>query len=265
MQLDLAPGRKVYFASDFHLGFPDAATSLARERRIVRWLDQAAKDADHIFLVGDLFDFWFEYRHVVPKGFVRFLGKLAALQDQGIQIWIFPGNHDLWMWDYLHEQTGARIIHEPVTLRIGTKQFRIGHGDGLGPGDHTYKLLRRFLFKNPLCVWAFGRLIHPDWGIGFADAWSRSSKRRGLHKAANFYGQKGEWIWSYCREVEAIEPHDYYVFGHRHLPLDLPVGDHARYINLGEWLHYYTYAHFDGTQLLLIPFEEDTAHLIVRQ
>ena len=232
--LHLPAGKNVYFASDFHLGAPDASRSRAREHTVVRWLEKVRSDAATIFLLGDLFDFWFEYRHVVPKGYVRFLGKLAELTDAGQDVRVFSGNHDMWMRTYFADELNIPVYRAPEVFLINDRRFLIGHGDGLGPGDGSYKRLKR-IFAHPLPQYLFGK-IHPDLGIGLANRWSRRSRARKGAADLTFLGE-AEWLWQYCRDVEARTHHDYYVFGHRHLPLDLPVGNRARYVNLGEWLH----------------------------
>ena len=248
----LAPGQKVYFASDFHLGVPDAASSRAREQKIVRWLDQVKHDAAAILLLGDIFDFWFEYRHTIPKGFIRLQGKLAEITDSGIPVLFFTGNHDMWMFDYFPQELNIPILREPISTTINGHSFYIGHGDGLGPGDHTYKLIKK-VFANKACQWAFAR-IHPNLGIGVANMWSRKSRISNVKKDEQFLGE-GEWLVQYCREVEARQHHDFYIFGHRHLPLDLPIGDKSRYVNLGEWVNFCSYGVYDGTNLTLKHFE----------
>ncbi|WP_162051741.1 UDP-2,3-diacylglucosamine diphosphatase [Pontibacter pamirensis] len=248
----LTPGKKVYFASDFHLGVPDAATSKAREKKIVRWLEMAQQDAAAILLVGDIFDFWFEYKHAIPKGFARIQGKLAELTDANIPVLLFTGNHDMWMFDYFPEELGIPVLRKPLSTNFGGKTFYIGHGDGLGPGDHTYKLLKR-VFDNRACQWLFAR-VHPNIGIGVASMWSRRSRISNLEKDEPFLGDE-EWLVQHCREVEKEQHHDYYIFGHRHLPLDLPIGGNSRYMNLGEWVNFCTYAVYDGETLQLKTFE----------
>ncbi|GAB3533490.1 UDP-2,3-diacylglucosamine diphosphatase [Pontibacter brevis] len=248
----LSPGKKVYFASDFHLGVPDAATSKAREKKIVRWLEMARQDAAAILLVGDIFDFWFEYKHAIPKGFTRLQGKLAELTDTGLPVLVFTGNHDMWMFDYFPEELNVPVLREPISTTLGDKTFYIGHGDGLGPGDHTYKLLKR-VFNNKACQWLFER-VHPNLGIGVANMWSRRSRISNIKKDEAFLGNE-EWLVQYCQEVEKEQHHDYYIFGHRHLPLDLPIGDSSRYVNLGEWVNFCTYAVYDGETLDLKTFE----------
>jgi UDP-2,3-diacylglucosamine hydrolase len=253
LTLPLPPGKSVYFASDFHLGVPDLRSSRAREQKIVRWLDHVAPTASALFLVGDIFDFWFEYRYTVPKGFVRLLGKLAELSDAGLPILFFTGNHDMWMFGYFVEELNVKIYRSPQAFRLGDKTFLVGHGDGLGPGDRRYKVIKQ-VFRSPAAQWLFARL-HPNLGMGIARTWSRSSRLANDKKGEDKFLGEGEWLWTYCREVEAQRHHDYYVFGHRHLPLDLPVGDAARYVNLGEWVHHCTYAKFDGSGLSLLTFE----------
>ncbi|MEO8473461.1 MAG: UDP-2,3-diacylglucosamine diphosphatase [Chryseolinea sp.] len=245
-------GKKIYFASDFHLGVPTYEASLAREKRIVKWLDVVKADAHTIYLLGDIFDFWFEYKHSIPKGFVRIQGKLAELRDAGIPIVFFTGNHDMWMFDYFEQELTIPIKREPVTLEIGKHKLLIGHGDGLGPGDSTYKFLKRF-FNSRLCQWLFARL-HPNLGIGIAKYWSQKSRIANNKKEEKFQGETGEFLWVYCNEVEKKEHHDFYIFGHRHLPLDLKINESSRYINLGEWVHYSTYGVYDGTQMELKTF-----------
>ena len=248
--IPLAVGRKAYFASDFHLGTPSNVQSRERERVIVDWLDAIRADAQVIFLVGDVFDFWFEYKRSVPKGFIRLQGKLAELTDAGIRIVLFTGNHDMWMNDYFTEEMGIPVYREPRRYLIGEKRFFIGHGDGLGPGDYVYKRLKT-VFESGLARRLF-RWLHPDVGIGLAHAWSRRSRISNLKKGEeHFLGEEREWLWQYSREVEAQSHHDYYIFGHRHLPLDLTVTPTSRYLNLGEWVSAKTYAVFDGNELEL--------------
>ena len=249
----LEEGKKIYFASDFHLGVPDADASLVRERRIVRWLDQVKQDAHTIFIMGDIFDFWFEYKYVIPKGFIRLQGKLAELRDAGIPIIFFTGNHDMWMFDYFPNELGIPIYRDPQLLSVGRQKLLVGHGDGLGPGDGTYKLLKR-IFNSSLCQWLFAR-IHPNLGIHIANSWSKKSRIANDEKDEKFTTEDNEYLLVYCRELEKTEHHDYYIFGHRHLPLDLRVNEHSRYINTGEWVKSNTYAEYDGNQVRLKKFE----------
>jgi UDP-2,3-diacylglucosamine hydrolase len=254
-QLHLTAGKKVYFASDFHLGIAGRLSAKARERQIVRWLEQIRSDAAAIFLVGDLFEFWFEYKRAVPRGYIRFLGKLAELRDAGIPIYVFTGNHDMWLFDYFPEELGIPIIREPIRLQMNDKQFMIGHGDGLGPGDHGYKRLKK-IFANPVCQWLFAR-IHPNLGIGLAWFWSGKS-RAAQREVEQFLGPEKEWLIQYCERKLPTQPADYFVFGHRHLPIDYTLSNgRSRYLNLGEWINFNSYAIFDGEQLELRFFENE--------
>lgn len=251
----LPPDKRIYFASDFHLGTPSLERSREREQAVVRWLDQVRTDAAALFLVGDVFDFWFEYKHAIPKGFIRFQGKLAELADAGLPIRLFTGNHDMWMRQYFTDELGIPVYRQPRPYRLGDKHFLIGHGDGLGPGDHVYKQLKK-VFENPLARQAF-RWLHPDIGVGLAQAWSRRSRISNDKKGEEeFLGETREWLWQYCRAVEAQQHYDYYIFGHRHLPLDLAVTPRSRYINLGEWVNARTYGVFDGERVTLETFKE---------
>lgn len=256
--ITLKDNQKVYFASDFHLGAPNHRQSLQREQKIIRWLEQVSKDAAAIFLMGDIFDFWFEYRHVVPKGYVRLLGKLASLTDKGIPICIFTGNHDMWMWDYFPHELGITVYRQPQEFNINQLKLHIAHGDGLGPGDRKYKLLKK-IFENPLCRWAF-RWLHPDIGVAIAKLWSGSSRITNIKKGEeHFKGEENEWLVGYCKAQEQKTHNDYYIFGHRHLPLDIKLSDKSRYINLGEWVNYYSYAVCDGSNVSLHYYPEDDA------
>ncbi len=245
-------GKKLYFASDFHLGAPDQISSREREERIIRWLTEIEESAAAIFLVGDIFDFWFEYSEVIPKGFIPFISKISNLRDKGIPVYFFTGNHDLWMKEYFTEQLDIPVYHQPILLEVNGKKLMIGHGDGLGPGDKSYKFLKK-IFTNSFFKWLF-KWMHPDIGIKIAKAWSGHSRISNLEKDENKFLNDNEWLWIYCKEVEHKEHHDYYIFGHRHLPLELPVGESSVYYNLGEWVSQNTFLSFDGDQAKLIEF-----------
>jgi UDP-2,3-diacylglucosamine hydrolase len=249
MEILLPSDKKIYFASDFHLGVPNYASSLEREKRIIAWLDQIKRDAHSIYLLGDIFDFWFEYNHAIPKGFIRFQGKLAELRDAGIPIYFFTGNHDMWMFDYFTKELDIMIYRKPQILQINGKVLLIGHGDGLGPGDSMYKIQKKF-FNSKVCQWLFAR-IHPNLGMSIAQLWSKQSRLANTKREEKFNGEENEFLLSYCKTIEKETHHDFYVFGHRHLPLDLEVGVNSRYINLGEWVHFNTYAEFDGQAVAL--------------
>lgn len=248
---NLEKGKKVYFASDFHLGAPDEETSRKRETKIVKWLDLVKKDAAAIFLVGDIFDFWFEYRHSVPKGFIRFLGKIAELSDSGISIIFYTGNHDMWMSDYFPVELNVKLERVPKDYIIEGTSFHIGHGDGLGPGDKTYKVLKK-IFANRACQWLF-QWLHPNLGMGIAKAWSKQSRAHNTEADENF-DPDNEWILTYCKNHQQTSSFDYYIFGHRHLPIDYPLNENSRYINLGEWITQFNYGQFDGKTFELKKF-----------
>jgi len=247
----MAAGTKLYFASDIHLGAGGYNNSREREDRFVRWLDVIKTDAAEVFLMGDIFDFWFEYKTVVPRGYIRLLGKLAELSDSGVKLYFFKGNHDMWMFDYFVQELNATIISNELVIERGGKKFFLHHGDGLGPGDGLYKSLKK-IFRSKLCQWLFAR-IHPNLGIGIANAWSQKSRIVHAKNTPRMDLQQ-EWLVVYCREVIKTTYYDYMVFGHRHLPLDIDLDERSRYINLGEWVNYSSYAVFDGKELKLEHF-----------
>jgi UDP-2,3-diacylglucosamine hydrolase len=246
---------KLYFASDFHLGAGGYAVSRERERRIVRWLDEIKPDAAEIFLMGDIFDFWFEYKTVIPKGYIRLLGKLAELTDAGVKLYFFKGNHDMWMFDYFERELGAAIISNELIFERGGKKFYLHHGDGLGPGDNMYKVLKK-VFRSSVCQWLFAR-VHPNLGVGIANYWSQNS-RISNSKGGNPKPGEQEWLVAYCREVLKTTYYDFMIFGHRHLPLDIALNSESRYINLGQWINFNSYAVFDGSELRLAFFEQES-------
>ncbi len=252
--MQLAPGKKIYFLSDFHLGAPNYEQSLVREKKIVQFLEQIKKDAAVIFIVGDIFDFWYEYRRVVPKGYVRLLGKLAELTDAGIPIHFFVGNHDMWMNNYFQHELNIPVYYEPKAFTFNNKKFLVGHGDGLGPGDNGYKMLKK-IFRNPFCQWLFG-ILPPHMGVGLANFLSRRSRAQTGATEEAFLGEDKEWLIIYCKEVLQKDFYDFFVFGHRHLPIDFRLSVRSRYINLGDWIRYFTYASFDGEQLELNYYKD---------
>ena len=242
--MDSEKNKHIYFLSDFHLGAPDYETSLVREKRVVKFLDGIKHDASQIFILGDLFDFWYEYKNVVPKGFVRILGKLAELTDSGIQIHFFVGNHDMWMKGYFEKELNIKVYHHPEEFDLNGKKFFIGHGDGLGPGDHRYKALKK-VFRNKFSQWLFG-VMHPRIGIGIADYFSSKSRAATGKTDEQFLGENKEWLIIFSREMLKTKHYDYFIFGHRHLPIDFKLSDATHYINLGDWIKYNSYVVFDG-------------------
>lgn len=247
--MNIPKGKKIYFASDNHLGAPTSELSRPREQKFVAWLDEIKEDAAAIFLLGDLFDFWFEYKTVVPKGFTRTLGKLAEISDSGIPIYYFVGNHDLWMHGYFEDELNIPVFHEPKEFVFNDKSFFIGHGDGLGPYDKGYKRMKK-VFTNPVFKWLF-RWLHPDLGVKIAQYMSVKNKMISGDEDAKFLGEDKEWLVQYSRKKLEKNHSDYFIFGHRHLPLEIKLNENSTYINLGDWISYYTYAVFDGETLEL--------------
>ena len=242
-------GKKIYFASDNHLGAPTKEASFIREKKFVAWLDEIKEDAAAIFLLGDLFDFWAEYKTVIPKGFTRTLGKLAEITDSGIPVYFCVGNHDLWMNGYFEEELNIPVYHEPKEFTFNNKTFFIGHGDGLGPGDKGYKRMKK-VFTNPVSKWLF-RWLHPDIGVRVAQYLSVKNKLISGDDDATFLGEENEWLVQYCKRKLETKHYNYFVFGHRHLPLEINLNANSKYINLGDWIVYYTYGVFDGETLEL--------------
>jgi len=252
-RIRISNGKKVYFASDNHLGAPDSSSSLVREKKFVSWLQFIRKDAAALFLLGDLFDFWFEYKTVVPKGFTRTLGKLAEITDSGIPVFYFVGNHDLWMNGYFEEELNIPVFHSPRIFKINENSFFIGHGDGLGPGDKGFKRMKK-IFTNPIAQWIF-RWLHPDLGVRIAQYFSVKNKLISGSEDISFLGEDKEWLVQYSKRKLKARHCDYFIFGHRHLPLEISLSPKATYVNLGDWISHYTYASFDGKQLTLEHFE----------
>ncbi|MBI9038799.1 MAG: UDP-2,3-diacylglucosamine diphosphatase [Bacteroidales bacterium] len=242
---------KIYFASDFHLGIPDYASSLKREKLLVQWLDLIKKDALEIFLMGDIFDFWFEYKTVVPKGFVRLLGKLAEITDLGIPVHLFKGNHDVWAFNYLNKEVNIILHREPEIKVFNNKKFYLAHGDGLGPGDKGYKFLKK-VFECRINQWLF-RWLHPDLGTRMGLYFSSKSRLAQIAKEgkkANNFDLKNEMLFKYTLEVLKKEIDiDYFVFGHWHYPINKKISDNCCLIVLGDWLSNFSYAVFDGENI----------------
>ena len=247
--MQIPQGKKIYFSSDNHLGAPTKEESLPREKKFVKWLDEVKEDAAAIFLLGDLFDFWFEYKTVVPKGFVRVLGKLAEITDSGIPVYFFVGNHDLWMQNYFEEELNIPTYRDSKEFSFNNKTFLIGHGDGKGPNDKGFKRMKK-VFTNPFSKWLY-RWLHPDIGMRLAQHLSVKNKLISGDEDKEFLGKDQEWLALYAKRKLETKHYDYFVFGHRHLPLELNVGENSSYINLGDWIHHYTYGVFDGEKFEL--------------
>ena len=254
MHIILEENKKVYFASDQHFGAPTPKESKPREERFIRWLDEIKTDCQVLFLMGDLFDFWHEWKFVVPKGYIRLLGKIAELKDSGIDIYFFVGNHDLWMRDYFQTELGIPVFFQKQICDISGKKFLLAHGDGLGPGDKGYKRMKK-VFTNPFCQWLF-RWLHPDIAMGIATYLSTKNKLISGEEDKEFLGEDKEYLILYSNKKLETEDFDYFVYGHRHLPMVLDLkGGAAKYINLGDWISYFTYGVFDGKSFHLKTFE----------
>ncbi|WP_312081856.1 UDP-2,3-diacylglucosamine diphosphatase [Epilithonimonas hominis] len=254
MQIDLQSGKKIYFASDQHFGVPDLQQSRIREEKFIRWMDSIKKNAQVLFLMGDLFDFWHEWKYVVPKGYIRVLGKIAELKDCGIDIYFFVGNHDLWMKNYFEVELGIPVFFEKKYYEINSKKLLLAHGDGLGPGDKGYKRMKK-VFTNPFAQWAF-RWLHPDIAMKIANYMSQKNKMISGVEDQKFLGEDKEFLILYSKEKLKTEKIDYFVFGHRHLPLIFELENNSKYINLGDWISYFTYGVFDGQKFDLEKFED---------
>jgi UDP-2,3-diacylglucosamine hydrolase len=250
----LTNGKKLYFVSDAHLGLPNEKESLVREKKLVAWLNEIEPTAEAIYLMGDIFDFWFEYKKVVPKGFTRLLGKLAHLTDNGIPVYFFVGNHDLWEYGYFEQEIGLKVFHSPQTLEIDGKRFYLAHGDGLGPFDKGYVWLKK-LFTNSVAQWLF-RWLHPDIGVGLAHYWSHKSRYAEGEDHLDYLGEEKESLISHSKELLKTSHYDFFIYGHRHVALEKMLSDKTKLIYLGDWLNNFSYAEFDGEQVTLNYFKK---------
>jgi UDP-2,3-diacylglucosamine hydrolase len=242
--IKISTDKKIYFVSDAHLGAPNKEGSLIREKKLVSWLDKIQTDASHLFLVGDIFDFWFEYKRVVPRGFIRLLGKLQELAEKGIKLYFFTGNHDMWTFDYLQDEIGMQIFRKPQVFLINNKKYFIGHGDGLGPGDKKYKFLKSF-FSSKFCQWMFARL-HPNFAFWIAQGSSNSSRKTHEKTDHIFMGEEKEMLVQYAKQQSKTNDFDYFVFGHRHLPLEIKINENTTYFSIGDWITHFSYIKIDG-------------------
>lgn len=254
--MDYKPDKKIYFVSDCHFGIPDREKSLVREKLLVKWLEEIKHNTEELYILGDLFDYWFEYKSVVPRGYSRLFGKLSEIADSGIKIYYFTGNHDMWMFGYLEQELGLQIIRQPVEKNIRGKEFYIGHGDGLGPGDYGYKFLKK-IFKCRLCQWLFARL-HPNFATAIGWHVSRRSRLSRGDTDQIYRGDEGEYLLIYSKEKLKEKHFDFFVFGHRHLPLDIPLSENSRYINTGDWFYNFTYGEFDGKEFYLKKYQPES-------
>lgn len=253
IDIKLNPSKRIYFCSDNHLGSPNRNLSLEREKIFITWLDQIKTDAQAIFFLGDLFDFWFEYKKVVPKGFTRLFGKLAELSDSGVDLFFFVGNHDCWIGNYFEDELGINVFHKKVDLNIDNYNILIGHGDGLGPGDNKYKFLK-LLFRNPILKKLFS-FIHPDIGISLGSFLSQKNKILSGNEKV-FESEDKEMLFSYCKDVLKTKYYHFFIFGHRHIPLELDLGNNSKYFNTGDWITHFSYLVYDGNSFNLNYFNK---------
>jgi UDP-2,3-diacylglucosamine hydrolase len=249
--IHIKEGKKIFFASDVHLGLFPADKSIEREKVFVKWMKSIQSEAQVLFLQGDIFDFWYEYKKVVPRGFTRFLGQLTDFHDQGIEVHFFTGNHDVWVFDYLPTETGVILHRDLVGLEIDSKKFLIGHGDGVGSGDVGYRILKA-CFTSKILQFLFSRL-HPNFAMWIGHTWSKHSRlSKGV--AESFLGEEKEHQILFARDYLKSKPIDYFVFGHRHIPMDFKLSSESHLINLGEWIHSNTFAEFNGHELKIKSF-----------
>jgi len=250
---EIAPGKKIYFMSDSHLGIPNYKKSLEREKKLVRWLESIKETAQEIYLLGDIFDFWFEYKHVVPRGYVRLFGKLTELCDAGITVNFFIGNHDMWVKNYFSEELGLKVYRKPIFCTYGSHLFYIGHGDGLGRGDLGYKFIKK-VFSNKFLQRLYA-CLHPSVAFRTALFFSRHSRLSRGEADWEFLGEEKERLFQYACEITHNKDVNFFVFGHRHLPLEMKIHDKASYFNIGDWFNHFSYLEYDGVNMLLKKFE----------
>ncbi len=239
--------KKAFFLSDVHLGVSGELSSEEREKKLVKWLDSIKDKASEIYFLGDIFDFWFEYKHVIPKGFARLFGKISELTDSGIKIYYFAGNHDMWNFGYFEKELNLIVYRDPIEKQIGDKLFFIGHGDGLGPDDKSFKIMKK-IFKNRISRKLFS-FIHPRIGIGLANYFSRKSRKS--NNEDPYLGDNKERLILYCKHKLSQKHYDYFIFGHRHIPLEVKLNKNSKYINTGDWIKHFSYAVFDGQDVKL--------------
>lgn len=249
----MVKGKKIYFVSDVHLGAPALNNNRERERLFAQWLDFIKDDVSELYLMGDIFDFWFEYRKVVPRGFTRILGRLSDLSDSGVSIHFFAGNHDLWIFDYLPGEVGLEVHANELVTDIYGKRFYLAHGDGLDPDDKGYLILKK-IFSSKSLQWIFARL-HPNFAFHIAHRWSKSSRLSKMDRKKDF-DATNENMFKFARNYLEKEKIDFFIFGHRHRMADLKVKNNARLILLGDWITNFSYGVFDGEKLSLVKFKE---------
>ncbi len=248
-------GKKIYFASDVHLGAPSIKDHKKHEKCFVEWLDYIKPTTAALYLMGDIFDFWYEYHHVVPRGFTRFLGKIAEFTDSGIPVYFFTGNHDIWVFDYLPKEIGVVVYTQPVEVDLNGKKFFLAHGDGLGPYDKGYNILKK-IFTNKVLQWLFSRL-HPNFAVELAKRWSSHSRLKNeSSEGAKFLGEDKEYLMLYAKDILAKEHFDFFIFGHRHIDLHQPIGQNSQFVYLGDWVKLRSYGEWDGENFELKYYKD---------
>ncbi len=254
--------RPIYFISDAHLGCRAIVHRRTQERRLVRFLNEIKHNAAAVYMLGDMFDFWYEWRQVVPKGYTRFLGKIAELTDKGIEVHYFIGNHDVWAYEYLHRECGVILHKEPITTELYGKEFFIAHGDGMGDTQQSFQLLRA-VFRNKVCQWLFTNLLHPNLAMQLGLAWAKRSRLKSINgEEPPFMGEDKEHLVLFSKDYHRTHPNiDFYIYGHRHIELDIPVANTARLLILGDWITHFTFATWDGESLTLDNYVEGQSKL----
>jgi UDP-2,3-diacylglucosamine hydrolase len=237
----------IYFASDFHLGLPAGTNPIDREKRVVKWLNKIAPQAKEIYLLGDIFDFWWEYKLVVPKGFTRFLGTIATITDSGIPVHFFTGNHDMWIGKYLVDECGIIIHTSPFLTSFNDKKFYLAHGEGLGTNDIGYKILLS-IFRNKALQTLYSA-IHPTIGVGIGHRWSLNSRLvKGI--SLDFMGEEKEDLIRHAKSLLEKDHIDYFLFGHRHLAMTYKLEQGAEIFFLGDWIRKGYFAEWNGIELI---------------
>lgn len=244
----------IYFTSDLHLGYPNHTTGLERERLICSWLDSIQDDVEELYLLGDIFDFWYEYKRVIPKGYSRFMGRIAELCDRGIPVHFFTGNHDVWMFDYFPAELGVQVHSEPLIKEFNGKRFFLHHGDGLGKGDTGYRFMKR-CFQSKTLQWMFATLLHPNFSQWIGNKWSRTS--RSSKDYTHIFGNEDELITKFARQTLSSQHFDYFIFGHWHSPVVYPLSSGSSLVILGDWLESNTFASWDGSTLSLNRYSKN--------